>query len=105
MAKALLGYFISSPIEFKFLEQFHSSPYGVACKREMFFGENKDIATTLFHDAQDEQIVKDLPLAVLFALGFGPLFALARNHALGFIQLDENMIERSVEACWHSIRR
>ncbi len=106
IAKTLLGYCISSPMEFKFLEQFHHSPYGVAHRREKLFGKKeRDITTDLFYEALEKQIVKDLPLAILFELGFGPLLAIARNHALGFIQLDDGMIERAVEGCWHAIRR
>jgi hypothetical protein len=33
-----------------------------------------------------------LPLVILFALAFGPLLAVARDHILGFISLDDALI-------------
>ena len=49
--------------------------------------------------------MKNLPLAILFALAFGPLLAVARDHILGFITLDEGLIGRITEACWDGVRR
>src|SRR5450631_4352987 len=34
LGTALLRYFIVNPLDFRFLEQFHNSPYGVACRRD-----------------------------------------------------------------------
>ena len=34
---------------------------------------------------------------------FGPLIALAREHALGFIRLDDKTILMSAEAAWDSV--
>ena len=44
-------------------------------------------------------------MAILFALAFGPLKAIARDHILGFVTLDDAMINRVMEACWDGIRR
>jgi hypothetical protein len=38
-------------------------------------------------------------------LAFGPLVAMARDHILGFIALDDALIARTIEACWDGIRR
>ncbi len=106
MAKILVGYFIASPMEFRFLEQFHNSPYGVARRRDKLFGEqDKDMCRELFEEAREAQIVRDLPLAVLFALAFAPLLGICRDHILGFIQLDAALLEQAVEACWDAVRR
>ena len=53
----------------------------------------------------DEGIVKDLPLPVLFGLAFGPLLDICRDHILHFIELDDELISRCVEACWDALRR
>jgi hypothetical protein len=45
-----------------------------------------------------------LPLNMLSALAFGPLVALARDHALGFAILDDTSIAETVEACWDGIK-
>jgi len=106
IGRAIIGYFIASPLQFRFLEQFHNSPYGVASRREKVFGrKDRNLIGDLFEEARSRQLVKDLPLLVLFALTFGPLIDVCRDHILGFITLDESLIERTVEACWDAIRQ
>lgn len=51
-----------------------------------------------------EQRGTDFPMAVYFALSFGPLIAITRDHVLGFITLDDKMIDDFVEACWVGIK-
>ena len=95
-----------SPLQFRFLEQFHNSPYGVACRREKVFGKkDRNIIGELFEEAREQRIIKDLPLPILFALTFGPLVDICRDHILEFITLDDRLIERTVEACWDAVRR
>ncbi|UFS70184.1 TetR family transcriptional regulator [Geomonas sp. RF6] len=106
MGKALVKYCTSSPLEFRFLEQFHNSPYGIAHRREKFFGnKEKDVLFDLFTEAAKAGMVKDLPLPVLFALGFCPLLDISRDHILHFIELDAKLIDSCVEACWEAIRK
>jgi AcrR family transcriptional regulator len=107
LSTALLKYFIENPLDFRFIEQFHNSPYGVACRRDKLT-ETKagcDIFHDLFEYGISQQAMKDLPLVVVFALAFGPILAVARDHILGFIVLDEVIISRTVEACWDGVRR
>ena len=76
----LVNYFLVSPLEFRFIEQFHNSPYGVASRRDKILGKkDKDIITGLFEQGREQQIIKELPLLVLFALTFGPLVDLCRD--------------------------
>jgi AcrR family transcriptional regulator len=106
MAKIIVHYSISSPLEFQFLEQFHNSPYGAAHRRDKIFGKtDQDICTELFDEARNKQIMKDLPLPILFALAFGPLLNICRDHILGFQTLDDDLIGRTVEACWDAVKR
>ena len=53
---------------------------------------------------KNQQILKDLPVVVLFSLAFAPLISLIRAHILSFIDLDEALIERTMEACWDAIK-
>jgi AcrR family transcriptional regulator len=106
IGRKLIGYFLTSPLEFRFVEQFHNSPYGVDCRRDKFFGKkNKDLVTELFEEGQQQQIIKELPLPILSALTFGPLVDACRDHILQFINLDETLIEQITEACWDAIKR
>ncbi|SEM10206.1 DNA-binding transcriptional regulator, AcrR family [Syntrophus gentianae] len=107
LGTALLRYFISFPLHFRFMEQYHNSPYGVSLQRDRVMGKagEPDIFTELFSLGLAQQVLKDFPLPVLFDLAFGPLIALARDHILGFVILDEFLLIRTVEACWDGIKR
>jgi AcrR family transcriptional regulator len=109
-AKRLLKYMIENPMEFRFVEQFHDSPYGVAVRRDRLFADrderrDSDILKELYEDCKTEQVIKDLPLPVFFALSFGPLMNVARDHILGFIRLDYHLIDKIAGACWDSVKR
>jgi AcrR family transcriptional regulator len=102
----LVSYFIASPMEFRFIEQFHNSPYGVACRRDKLLGiKDKDLVTELFEEGRKQLLIKDLPLPILFALTFGPLITICRDHILQFIELDDQLIAKTVEACWDAVKR
>jgi|SRR6185369_54371 len=107
LGTGVLRYFIEHPLHFRYLEQFHNSPYGVAFRRDKLMGKvgGCDAFRELFDQGLAQQVIKDFPLVILFALSFGPLLAMARDHILGFVHLDETMIERTVEACWDGVRR
>lgn len=107
LGTALLRYFMENPLHFRYLEQFHNSPYGVAFRRDKISGKKGrcDVFRELFEDGVSQQVMKNLPLVILFALAFGPLLTVARDHILGFIALDDALIARTVEACWDGIRR
>jgi hypothetical protein len=107
LGTALLRYIISNPLHFRYLEQFHNSPYGVAFRRDKILGNRGgcDAFRELFDQGLAQQVIKDFPLVILFDLSFGPLVTVARDHILGFVQLDETMIERTIEACWDAVRR
>lgn len=106
LCRVMISYCMSSPMELKFLEQFHNSPYGVEHRREkIFVRQDCDFCTELFEEGKREQIIKDLPLPVLFALTFGPLVDVSRDHILQFIDLDEPLISKIAEACWDAVKR
>lgn len=107
LCAALLRYFIDNPLDFRFLEQFFNSPYGVQHRRDKLLGpkEGCDDFKLLFEDGIAQKEMKDLPLVILFDLAFGPILGVARDHILGFIELDASLIELSVEACWDGVKR
>jgi len=107
LGTTLLRFFIDYPLDFRYLEQFHNSPYGVVRRRDKLLGENhnNDVYRELFLAGVSQQVMKNLPLPLLFSLAFGPLLAVARDHILGFIALDDALIARTIEACWDAVRR
>lgn len=108
LVSGLLKFFITFPREFKYLEQFHNSPYGVAFRRANLLGERegkRGICWELFTQGVDQQVFKDLPLVLLFDLAFGPIVSVARSHVLGFTHLDDDLIAQIAAACWDSLKR
>lgn len=104
---ALLRYFVENPLDFRYLEQFHNSPYGVAFRRDKILGKRGgcDVFRELLEEGISRQVVKDLPIVILFAMAFGPLLAVARDHILGFVSLDDVLVNLTIEACWDGIKR
>jgi AcrR family transcriptional regulator len=105
LCTALVKYFITNPLDFRFLEQFLNSPYGVAFRRDKLLGERCDVFRELFEDGISQQAMKGLPLVILYALSFGPILAVARDQILGFVEIDDLMIRQIIEACWDGVKR
>jgi AcrR family transcriptional regulator len=107
LGTALLRYFIKHPLVFRYVEQFHNSPYGVAVRRDKILGNRQgcNAFKELFEQGLAQQVLKDFPLVILFDLAFGPIVTVARDHILGFIILDDDLIARTIEACWDGVRR
>jgi AcrR family transcriptional regulator len=103
----LLGYFTEHALEFRYVEQFHNSPYGAEHRRDKILGKNgdQDVFKNLFEQGVSQGIIKELPLVILFSLAFGPLLAIVRDHVLGFIHLDNGLIEVISASCWDAIKR
>ena len=59
----------------------------------------------LFEQGIADGVIKDLPIPILFALYIGTLISVARDHILGFIVLDKQLIRRTAEASWDAIKR
>ncbi len=107
LIRKLLRYFITNPLHFRYMEQYFNSPYGISLHRDRVLGEpgSHDILMDIFVEGVEQQILKEFPKAALFSLAFGPLISLMRDHILGFVNLDENLIRQTTEACWDGIKR
>ena len=107
LIRELLRYFIANPLHFRYMEQYYNSPYGISMRRERFLGKSgkSDIVMEIFKEGVERRVLKDLPVLVLFALAFGPLISLIRDHILGFVNLDDALIRRITEGCWDGIKR
>jgi AcrR family transcriptional regulator len=105
LARVLVTHWVSSPVEFRFLEQFHNSPFGVALRKDKLFGKKKDLCRDIFEEALANRQVKELPISMLFALAFGPLIYICRDHILGFFNLDDSMLQQAIDGCWHAVQK
>ncbi len=102
----LTKHLIANPLEFKFIEQYYNSPYGIEKKREKFVAEpSDDFCVSPFHDILTGDSVKDLPLPAIYALVFGPLVFGVRDHLVGLMQLDDDVINKIAEGSWDAIRK
>jgi len=101
----LFRYFIENPLHFRYIEQYHNSPYGVSLRRDRILNKTGDpgILKNLLEEGIENRTVKDLPIVMLFALAFAPIVFLARDHALGLIKMKDVHIVQAAEACWEAI--
>lgn len=102
----VIRYFIQNPIEFQYSEQFHNSPYGIEHRRSRIFDftNNRDIFSQLYHRGAAQQVIRDLPMGTFFNMTFAPVAWCIRDHVLGFVILDEALIQKVTEACWDSVK-
>jgi AcrR family transcriptional regulator len=105
--KTVFMYFINHPVHFRFLEQYYHSPYGVSVHKERIVGTdgNPNIFQKLIKQGIKQKVIKDIPLFMHFALAFGPILILARNHVLGLVELDKIQINQAIEAVWDAIKK
>ncbi len=106
----LCRYLISHPLQFRYMEQYFNSPYGISRRRDKLLGRdwtpnNPDVLRRIFQQGISEQVLKDLPAIVLSSLSMGPMLYLIRDHTLGFVDLKESLIREITQACWDAIKR
>lgn len=97
-------YLMENPLEFSFVEQYSMSPYGVANLRQKLDSYVEPFHA-LFKQGIEDQIIKELPLMLLFDLTFGPMINAIMDHNSGLLVLDNNLIDQAIEAKWDAVRR
>ncbi|MCF8092558.1 MAG: TetR/AcrR family transcriptional regulator [Desulfotignum sp.] len=106
MLTDLIYYLHSHPREFRFLEQYYYSPYGLEKKRGKLLQENnQNIAEPLrkFFFGELDGSVKKLPWPVYQALIFGPVTFLVRDSLAGLVTLNDDMVQSLARACWDAL--
>ncbi|MCK5781554.1 MAG: TetR/AcrR family transcriptional regulator [Flavobacteriales bacterium] len=100
---SVLDYYLEFPLKFNFLEQFSTSPY----INDLVMEEGLRVlapAHSLFEDAREEGVVKDLPTLAIIALIHGPIISLVRMNNVGDIVISKEIDrEKFSEASWNSI--
>ena len=106
LGTGFIKYFTEHPLDFRYMEQFYNSPYGITYRRDKFMLKlhKNDFCKELFNDGISQHVIKNMPINVLFNLAFGPLIALVRDHILGFISLEDSLINNIVNACFDAIK-
>ena len=99
----MLREFIDHPREFRFLEQYHFSPYSTCHEEDAELSDNEFLL--LLRELREAELIKDLPHVVLKALTFGPLSSLAREHDSRPFPIDDALIQTTIQSCWDAIRK
>ncbi|PLX72805.1 MAG: TetR family transcriptional regulator [Desulfuromonas sp.] len=104
----LIHYLQEHPYEFKFLEQYYNSPFGIEIKREkllMSGPSGRQSAFEQFFSGPAKKSLKPMSAHVLYALAFGPVTFLLRDVSSGLVKLDEPRINELAEGCWNAIKQ
>ena len=103
----LIHYLNSHRQEFKFLEQYYNSPYGIEKKRAKFLREGEASSSSPFvnfFSRNKKGTIKDLPLPLYLAMTFGPVIYLLRDSLSELVTLDDALIQQTAEGCWNAIK-
>jgi len=105
--KTVFMYFLNHPVYFRFLEQYFYSPYGVSVHKERVVGTTGEpnIFQKLVKQGIEQKVIKDMPLFMHFAIAYGPIIILTRNHVLGLVELNNVQINQAIEAVWDAIKK
>jgi TetR/AcrR family transcriptional regulator, repressor of fatR-cypB operon len=105
LLNSLVRYSIQHPREFLLTNQLAQIPFIL----ERAKSEKVPALIVAFHqvmiDAQQQHLLKAMPLDVLSVLLLGTTNALVEAHLAGQICLDQTTIEQAVSACWDTIKR
>jgi len=107
----LTAYLLENPIDYKFLEQYIASPYGVAKGKNRMVGNSSGgvgsggILYSLFEEGKSCEHIQDLPLMTLYALTLGAIFFLVNGHNSGIFELNETIIDKTIYTSWNAIRK
>jgi len=105
----LINHLLLNPLEFKFIEQYYNSPFGIEKMREKFLVDDSPASDSsrpflkiIF--GGKGVTVKDLPKPIIHSLAFGPVIFVIRDHLAGLIELNDCLIQNLAEGCWDAIK-
>ena len=104
MIRNTMTYLIARPQETAFIEQFDRSPYNTVTIHEDL-GHHIQHVTKLIERATHEQVIKDLPDALLETFTIDVASSVARKYTTRALDLNNETIEQAVDVCWDAIRR
>ena len=104
----ILKYFLDSPLELSFLEQYLHTPIGWDRRPDMLYtlGENFEAypLINLFAEGVQKQKIKDLPMPTLTGMVIGALGAFARECHQKGPQHDQKIFDNTIQACWQGVK-
>jgi AcrR family transcriptional regulator len=104
LLEQLLVIFMESPKEFRFLEQYHYSPFAGTGRREIPDEEHNSLRR-LLREGRDGGLFKEAPIPVLEGFALGPVVFLAKEHMAGRLSMDEGLARIATRACWDALAK
>ncbi len=101
--RALFHYYLRHPYEFLFMEQVGFSPVLTSSTKAVDYKLWEE-PIRLFEEAQAAQVIKNLPLLLLGFIAGAPLNSLVRFHLANQIELNDELIEAAITACWDAVK-
>jgi hypothetical protein len=100
----LAGFAQQHPEAFAFLELHHHQPYldAESLRIEM---ELLQMLGAFVEASSQAGALKDLPPAVLIALGYGAMSGLLKAASLGHVELTPKLIDQAGECVWEALKR
>jgi AcrR family transcriptional regulator len=97
-------YLLQNPNSFCFFEQFENSPYIDRLSDQQIEEIGFKVPHTLVNRAIEEGVIKDIPLEILRSFIIGPISRVVRMKIKGVIDVDEKLLNRSLDMIWDSLR-
>lgn len=101
--KKMIEYFLTEPLDFQFLEQFYYSPaIDPKAKHEgsLYLKELDEV----YLEGQTQQIIKYGEVREWIGFTSGSLVSLVKLHHSEYIRLNEDTIDKYVQAAWDAIK-
>lgn len=99
----LVKYYINHPTELRFVEQYANSPFITDSSRQESLQMLETIAM-FFQFAQQQQVIKAVPIEILSSLVYGGVVSLAKLYLADSKLLDDNQLELALDALWDAIK-
>lgn len=99
--KSIIYYYLDHPKETNFLEQYEHSPYYDMGLSTHYSDQIKPLLM-FFRKGVEDNVLKDLPLEILMALGTA---ALAKQDIRGAFHLNDEIINAAAKASWDTIQK
>ncbi|MFQ6084379.1 MAG: TetR/AcrR family transcriptional regulator [Candidatus Aminicenantia bacterium] len=98
----IIIYYIENPLAFSFCELHYHLPYldEISLRLQSKFLEP---IIALFEQAKKEQIIKNLPSALLISIVHGAMVAIIKNGQDGKFELTPEVVEQAENCCWEAI--
>jgi AcrR family transcriptional regulator len=106
LTRRLILYYKNKPLECCYTEQFLSSPYRMADRKENIVNMigDYDFIRSFFEEGKEHQLIINVPVTMCLILSFAPIVLTVRDHHSGFVTLDDTMSETIVNMCWDCIK-